>query len=405
MIIINTVDSTKFTFNGITYFKNFTPVVRGNYIEVVNTYDARLRLTDAPVLFSDFTVDGSTYASVSLLQQALLPILFTRDSLGSGSGVGTLQEVTTNGATSNVETDFTTLVNGKVVTYDGEAVTVFRGEWNASTNTPALDNTDTGVKGFFYRVTVAGTVDFGDGNISFNVGDYVAFEVDKWVKFISNGNNFIPLSGTTSGNPVTGEIEFEEFGRTFWTPSENAPNDYNFINLSEAAVLIGYMNEISSEEFTAAIGLTGLSIMANIDGSGGIENSKGISSNLYFGANYDDNTYVQKKYVDDTKNIGATAENLTLTGAVNIDVLASADDNYFILTGNTTITWTNTPASGQSVIRSFIVKSTTAETLTLPAADISKGTFANDGSENQITVKFSNFATEGLKIVQFINPA
>ena len=246
----------------------------------------------------------------------------------------TLQEVTTNGATSNVETDFTTLVNGKVVTYDGEAVSVFRGEWNASTNTPALDNTDTGVKGFFYRVTVAGTVDFGDGNITFNVGDYVAFEIDKWVKFISNGNNFIPLSGTTSGNPVTGEIEFEEFGRTFWTPSENAPNDYNFINLNEAAVLIGYMNEISSEEFTAAIGLTGLSIMANIDGSGGIENSKGISSNLYFGANYDDNTYVQKKYVDDTKNITTGYTVAALPASPVAGQRAHVTDSSVAMSGN-----------------------------------------------------------------------
>ena len=101
----------------------------------------------------------------------------------------------------------------------------------------------------------------------------------------------------------------------------------------------------------------------------------------------------------------ATTTYATLTGAVNVDVSALADDVYYLLTGNTTITWTNTPALGQSFIRSFIIKSTTAETLTLPVANISKGTYANDGSENQITVKFSNFATEGLKIVQFINNA
>lgn len=108
---------------------------------------------------------------------------------------------------------------------------------------------------------------------------------------------------------------------------------------------------------------------------------------------------------NDKQNKIGTTSYATLTGAVNVDVSALADDVYYVLTGNTTITWTNTPTLGQSFIRSFIIKSTTAETLTLPAADISKGTYANDGSENQITVKFSNFATEGLKIVQFINNA
>jgi len=49
----------------------------------------------------------------------------------------------------------------------------FRGLWNASTNTPALDNTDTDKPGYYYVVSVAGTVDFGDGDISFEVGDWV----------------------------------------------------------------------------------------------------------------------------------------------------------------------------------------------------------------------------------------
>lgn len=81
MIIINNVDSQKFTFNGVEYFKNFTPVVVGNKIRVLNTYDSSIELTDAPRLYSEFEVDGVVYASVSLLQTALLPILYTRNSL------------------------------------------------------------------------------------------------------------------------------------------------------------------------------------------------------------------------------------------------------------------------------------------------------------------------------------
>lgn len=50
------------------------------------------------------------------------------------------------------------------------------GSWDASTNTPALDNTDTGVlNGTRYQVSVAGTHDFGAGNITFDINDNVVW--------------------------------------------------------------------------------------------------------------------------------------------------------------------------------------------------------------------------------------
>lgn len=60
----------------------------------------------------------------------------------------------------------------------------YQGDWNASTNTPTLANTDTGVQGNVYRVTTAGTVDFGAGNITFAVGDWVYNNGTTWEKSI-----------------------------------------------------------------------------------------------------------------------------------------------------------------------------------------------------------------------------
>jgi hypothetical protein len=85
-IIIDTVSDTRFTYNGIEYFKNFTPIVRGDNIEVVNTYDRRISLTDSPTIYSDYIVDGVAFATVELLQTALLPVLFTRSTLSGGGG-------------------------------------------------------------------------------------------------------------------------------------------------------------------------------------------------------------------------------------------------------------------------------------------------------------------------------
>ena len=53
------------------------------------------------------------------------------------------------------------------------AIMEYKGTYDASTNTPTLangaGNADSDI-GNVYRVTVAGTVDFGAGNISFDVG-------------------------------------------------------------------------------------------------------------------------------------------------------------------------------------------------------------------------------------------
>ena len=48
-----------------------------------------------------------------------------------------------------------------------------QGNWDGSTNTPTLANTDAGVDGYLYYVNVAGSVDFGAGSKSFDVGDWV----------------------------------------------------------------------------------------------------------------------------------------------------------------------------------------------------------------------------------------
>ena len=87
MITINTISDIKFSFNGVNYLKNFTPIVVGDKIRILNTYDSKIELTDAPTLFSEFTVNGVTYANVALLQDALLLVIFTRSTLSGGGGI------------------------------------------------------------------------------------------------------------------------------------------------------------------------------------------------------------------------------------------------------------------------------------------------------------------------------
>jgi len=71
---------------------------------------------------------------------------------------------------------------------DSEAVKTgllrgYRGTWNASTNTPVLVN-GTGLDLDTYCVSVAGTQDFGDGDIYFKVNDIARYLNGKWTSAV-----------------------------------------------------------------------------------------------------------------------------------------------------------------------------------------------------------------------------
>lgn len=74
------------------------------------------------------------------------------------------------------------------------SVMELQGTYNATTNVPSLID-GTGNAGDVYEVTVAGTQDFGNGNIEFAVGDWVVYAADgKWYKSI-NSNEVTLVNG------------------------------------------------------------------------------------------------------------------------------------------------------------------------------------------------------------------
>ena len=75
--------------------------------------------------------------------------------------------------------------NGKVPLNNLPAIVTgamtYQGSWNASTNNPSLTSGQ-GTKGYFYKVSVAGNTNL-DGNSSWLVGDFAAFDGTQWDKF------------------------------------------------------------------------------------------------------------------------------------------------------------------------------------------------------------------------------
>jgi len=72
-------------------------------------------------------------------------------------------------------------------------VMLFKGQWDASTNTPALAD-GSGSAGFVYRANVAGTANFGSGPISFQVGDWAVYNGTVW-EFAANSNLVTSVNG------------------------------------------------------------------------------------------------------------------------------------------------------------------------------------------------------------------
>lgn len=100
--------------------------------------------------------------------------------------------------------------------------------------------------------------------------------------------------------------------------------------------------------------------------------------------------------------IGTTGENLTLSGAENIS-LGTNVDMYLKLTGNTIITFTDTPSTGESITRTYSIESDTTETLTIANSDDEFGTYEADGTRQEMVVKASNYSTQGLIIKVFFS--
>jgi len=131
--------------------------------------------------------------------------------------------------------------------------------------------------------------------------------------------------------------------------------------------------------------------MAKIYIADGIRTPAGTGSRVFL----DNATLID--FLEEKLN-GTATYNATVTGTVNFD-LSSATAQYMILTGNTTATFTNTPASGKTIVREYLIKSTTTQSLGITNATKEVGAYVADGSINRLIISASNFPTIGLYIV------
>ena len=169
-----------------------------NYLELAGgTMTGALTLSGAPTV--DLHAATKKYVDDAIVAATPEAIDVSYDNVTSGLSAVNVQE-----AIDELAQEISTLPDP--ITY--------KGAYDAATNTPALSNADTNVTGFLYRVTVAGTVDFGAGDIELAVGDSVVNNGTVWEKW-DHTDQVLSVNGQTGAVVLTSDDISEGFNLYF----------------------------------------------------------------------------------------------------------------------------------------------------------------------------------------------
>lgn len=101
------------------------------------------------------------------------------------------------------------------------SVLVYKGTWNANTNTPTLAD-GTGTAGWYYIVSTAGTQNLGSGSITFAVGDWAIYSGTIWQK-VTNSTAVSSVNGYT-GTVVLTTSDVAEGTNKYYTEARVSAN-------------------------------------------------------------------------------------------------------------------------------------------------------------------------------------
>jgi hypothetical protein len=221
---------------------------------------------------------------------------------------------------------------------------VFKGTWNANSNTPTLSNTlPSGVEvGWEYVVDVGGTRDIGDGSKLFSSGDFVIFDGTHW-KQVPSGNLFTSLTGG-------GHITVNQSTGAMVLGSDATPNSTTATIVSRDA-----LGNFAANMITA--NLTG-NVTGAVSGNAG-----SVTNGVYTTGNQ--SISGTKTF---TSTIQGTATNATLAasvvGGVGVYTLTAGTGTAVSASSGTVTVWNTIPAfnTGTLVAQSVTAQSATTAT-------------------------------------------
>ena len=166
-----------------------------------------ITLNGSSQLVANYTTYSLPSSTTSTLGGVIIPTVGTSGITNTSGTIGLATASTSQLGGVKVDGSTITINGSGVIAASGAGAVIYKGTWNANTNTPTLAN-GVGVAGWQYAVSVSGTTNFGDGNISFTVGDFVLYSGTVWQQIAAGGVAAAnTLTGTTlASNVVTSSL-------------------------------------------------------------------------------------------------------------------------------------------------------------------------------------------------------
>jgi len=216
----------------------------------------------------------------------------------------------------------------------------------------------------------------------------------------ASGSGFISLGGPNGlifENSVTGMLFGSTPGLYTLTKRPADPESAQIVSISP----LGYNVQTNNLNLANTdVGMDGFECVVEVAGTRNFG-----SGNIVLGVGdvLANNGSIYYKKVDNNQSGGSETATYSATStAVTTLDCNTFDSRYQILTVNTDIQWSNTPASGESFVKTLEVIG--AFSLSFSTSTKIIGTYNDDGSTvNIITVNFANYPTVGLRTTVMIN--
>jgi hypothetical protein len=145
-----------------------------------------------------YTLPATT---TTALGGVIIPAVGTSGITNTSGTIGLATATTTQLGGVKIDNN-TIVINSGVISVGGAltSATIFKGSWDASSNTPTLSNSlPAGVQaGWQYIVSVQGTRDIGAGSTAYTVGDLVIYNGTSWSRI--PGGNSVTAFNTRQGS-------------------------------------------------------------------------------------------------------------------------------------------------------------------------------------------------------------
>jgi len=241
---------------------------------------------------------------------------------------------------------------------------VFKGTWNANTNTPTLAD-GSGTAGWEYAVSVGGTRNLGSGNITFVAGDYVIYNGTIWQQIPANtvaaagtltgttlASNVVSSSLTSVGtltnltvtNAITGSVSGNAGTVTNGVYTNGTYSDPTWLTLTAGKVGLGNVtNEskatmFSGPTFTGTVTLGAVGSVSITGGTNGYvlsTNGSGVLSWVAQSSGGSSNAFTTIAVAGQTSVAAdSTTDTLTLVAGTNITITTDATTDTITITGS-----------------------------------------------------------------------